>query len=472
MQRLIDETNRVPSAADQEPKRVFVKSYGCQMNVYDAQRMTDALDARGYRETAEVGNADLVILNTCHIRERASEKIFSELGKLKLMKSAALADGRAVQIVVAGCVAQAEGSEIIKRQAAVDLVIGSQNYHRLPELLERARGAGPLVDTEFPVESKFDHLPAPSPARLAARGVSAFVTVQEGCDKFCSFCVVPYTRGAEVCRPVSAILDEVTSLVSSGISEITLIGQNVNAYHGQDPQGRDVSLAQLIEHVAKVPGVSRIRYTTSHPRDMSDDLIMAHGNVPSLMPYLHLPVQSGSDRILSAMNRKHTSANYIRLIEKIRKACPDIAFSSDFIVGFPGETEQDFQATMQLVAEVQFASAYSFKYSPRLGTPAAVLGEQVGEDVKSRRLAELQQLLDEQRHAFDRASVGKILPVLFEKPGRHPGQQVGKTPYLQAVYVAEASNLIGKIIDVEILEATSNSLRGAVCSSQLGGASN
>ena len=472
MQRLMDETHRDPNAAEQEPKRVFVKSYGCQMNVYDAQRMTDALDARGYRETADVGSADLVILNTCHIREKASEKIFSELGKLKLMKAAALTEGRSVQIVVAGCVAQAEGGEIIKRQAAVDLVIGSQNYHRLPELLDRARGAGPVVDTEFPVESKFDHLPTPSAARMAARGVSAFVTVQEGCDKFCSFCVVPYTRGAETCRPVSAVIDEVKSLISSGISEITLIGQNVNAYHGLDAQGRDVSLAKLIDHVGKVPGISRIRYTTSHPRDMSDDLIEAHRDVPSLMPYLHLPVQSGADRILAAMNRKHTSADYIRLIEKIRRARPDISFSSDFIVGFPGETDQDFQATMQLVAEVQFASAYSFKYSPRPGTPAAVLVDQVEEDVKAHRLAQLQQLLDQQRHAFDKASVGKTLPVLFEKPGRHPGQQVGKTPYLQAVYVTEASNLIGKVVDVAILEAMSNSLRGAVSSSQLGGASN
>ncbi len=470
MQRLMDETKRDPDAAEQEPKRVFVKSYGCQMNVYDAQRMTDALDARGYRETIDLGSAHLVILNTCHIREKASEKIFSELGKLKLMKSAASAEGRSVQIVVAGCVAQAEGGEIIRRQSAVDLVVGSQNYHRLPELLDKSRTVGPIVDTEFPVESKFDHLPSPSATRLAARGVSAFVTVQEGCDKFCSFCVVPYTRGAEACRPAQAVIDEVVSLTSSGVSEITLIGQNVNAYHGQDAQGCDVSLAKLIEHVARVPGVSRIRYTTSHPRDMSDDLLDAHKNVAPLMPYLHLPVQSGSDRVLAAMNRKHTSADYLRLIERIRKARPDISFSSDFIVGFPGETEEDFRATMQLVAEVQFASAYSFKYSPRPGTPAAVLDDQVGEDVKSHRLAELQQLLDQQRRAFDKASVGRTLPVLFEKPGRHPGQQVGKTPYLQAVYVAESSNLIGKVVDVAILEATSNSLRGAVGSSQLGGA--
>lgn len=469
MQRLTDETQPDPRAAPLKPKRVFVKSYGCQMNVYDAQRMTDALDARGYSETVDVGSADLVILNTCHIREKASEKIFSELGKLKLMKSAALAEGRSVQIVVAGCVAQAEGAEIIKRQSAVDVVIGSQNYHRLPELLDQSRAAGSLVDTEFPVESKFDHLPAPSAPRMAARGVSAFVTVQEGCDKFCSFCVVPYTRGAETCRPVQAIMDEIAALASAGVSEITLIGQNVNAYQGLDAQGRNVSLAKLIEHVAKVPGVRRIRYTTSHPRDMSDDLIEAHRDVESLMPYLHLPVQSGSDRILTAMNRKHTAADYLRLIERIRNARPDISFSSDFIVGFPGETEEDFQATMQLVAQVQFASAYSFKYSPRLGTPAAVLNDPVEEAVKARRLAELQQLLDQQRRAFDRASVGKTLAVLFEKPGRYPGQQVGKTPYLQAVYV-ESSNLIGKVVDVAILEATSNSLRGAVASSQHGGA--
>ncbi|MFN3890052.1 MAG: tRNA (N6-isopentenyl adenosine(37)-C2)-methylthiotransferase MiaB [Beijerinckiaceae bacterium] len=443
-------------------KRVFVKSYGCQMNVYDAQRMTDILDARGYSETDGPEKADLVILNTCHIREKASEKIFSELGKLRLMKAAAEAEGRAMQIVVAGCVAQAEGAEIVRRQRAVDLVVGPQNYHRLPDLLDQSSATKGIVDTDFPVESKFDHLPDPSTERLGARGVSAFVTVQEGCDKFCSFCVVPYTRGAETSRPVQAILDEVGTLASAGVKEITLIGQNVNAYHGRDANGRVVSLAGLITHVAGVPGVQRIRYTTSHPRDMADDLIEAHRDIPALMPYLHLPVQSGSDRILDAMNRKHTAEAYLRLVERIRKARPDIAFSSDFIVGFPGETDADFQATMRLISEVRFASAYSFKYSPRPGTPASELGAQLPEDVKSSRLAQLQQLLDAQRRAFDTSVVGSRLPVLFEKPGRHPGQYVGKSPYLQAVYVDGPDDLIGSIADVNVVEAMPNSLRGAV----------
>jgi tRNA-2-methylthio-N6-dimethylallyladenosine synthase len=443
-------------------KRVFIKSYGCQMNVYDAQRMTDVLEARGFQEASEADSADLVILNTCHIREKASEKIFSELGKLKLLKSSARAEGRSLQVVVAGCVAQAEGAEIVRRQRAVDLVVGPQNYHRLPELLDRIGNGSSVVDTDFPVESKFDHMPEPSAKRIGARGVSAFVTVQEGCDKFCSFCVVPYTRGAEFSRPASAILDEVSALTSAGVKEVTLIGQNVNAYHGLDANGRETSLARLIERVADLPGLARIRYTTSHPRDMADDLLEAHRDVPALMPYLHLPVQSGSDAILAAMNRKHTRADYARLVEKIRKFRSDIAFSSDFIVGFPGESDEDFQDTMRLVADVGFASAFSFKYSPRLGTPATDLIDQIPEAVKADRLSQLQKLLDQQRRAFDLSVVGKTLPVLFEKPGRHHGQQVGKTPYLQAVYVETQNDLIGVIAEVEILEATSNSLRGRV----------
>lgn len=472
MQRRTDMTQVAGQPEAQPARRVFVKSYGCQMNVYDAQRMTDVLDARGYKEASEPDNADLVILNTCHIREKASEKIFSELGKLKQMKSLAKTEGRSVQVVVAGCVAQAEGAEIIRRQRAVDLVIGPQNYHRLPELLARAESGAAVVDTDFPVESKFDRLPEPSAARLGARGVSAFVTVQEGCDKFCSFCVVPYTRGAESSRPLEAIIDEIVALAAAGVKEITLIGQNVNAYHGRDALGRDISLAKLIESVANVPGVVRIRYTTSHPRDMADDLIEAHKDVPALMPYLHLPVQSGSDGILAAMNRKHSAAEYVRLVDKIRSSRPDIAFSSDFIVGFPGETDDDFQATMRLVSQVRFASAYSFKYSPRPGTPASELRDQVPEGVKAQRLSELQELLDRQRRAFDLAVVGSRLPVLFEKAGRHPGQQVGKTPYLQAVYVEGAADLIGSIAEVDIGEAMSNSLRGRVVSSQDGGVSN
>lgn len=472
MQRRTDMTQLVGQPAAKAAKRVFVKSYGCQMNVYDAQRMTDVLDARGYKEAADADNADLVILNTCHIREKASEKIFSELGKLRQMKFSAKAEGRSLQVVVAGCVAQAEGAEIIRRQRAVDLVVGPQNYHRLPELLARAEGGAGVVDTDFPIESKFDHLPEPSAARLGARGVSAFVTVQEGCDKFCSFCVVPYTRGAETSRPLEPIIDEVSALAAAGVREITLIGQNVNGYHGRDARGRDISLAKLIERVANVPGVARIRYTTSHPRDMADDLIEAHKDVRELMPYLHLPVQSGSDRILAAMNRKHGAAEYVRLAEKIRKARPDIAFSSDFIVGFPGETDDDFQATMQLVSEVRFASAYSFKYSARPGTPASDLGDQVVEDVKAQRLSDLQKLLDQQRHAFDLSVVGSRLPVLFEKPGRYPGQQIGKSAYLQAVYVDGPADLIGVIANVEIREAMSNSLRGSVVSQEDGGVSN
>jgi tRNA-2-methylthio-N6-dimethylallyladenosine synthase len=441
------------------------------MNVYDAQRMTDVLESGGYRSSDNPDDAELVILNTCHIREKASEKIFSELGKLRLMKSAAAAEGRSMQIVVAGCVAQAEGSEIVRRQPAVDLVVGPQNYHRLPDLLMRAQKQRGVIDTDFPVESKFDHLPEPSRAAIAARGVSAFVTVQEGCDKFCTFCVVPYTRGAETSRPVEAILKEVEILASAGVKEITLIGQNVNAFHGADAKGRVISLARLVELVALTPGVERIRYTTSHPRDMSDDLLEAHRDIPALMPYLHLPVQSGSDRVLEAMNRKHQALEYVRLTEKIRRFRPDIAFSSDFIVGFPGETDADFHDTLRLVAEVRFASAYSFKYSPRPGTPAAALGGQVDEETKATRLSELQKLVDHQRHEFDRSVVGSTLPVLFEKPGRHPGQQVGKSPYLQAVYVEESSDCIGKVLDVDILEATSNSLRGAVKKSREGGAS-
>lgn len=465
------QTHADPAATSQTQKRVFVKSYGCQMNVYDAQRMTDVLESDGYRSSDNPVDAELVILNTCHIREKASEKIFSELGKLKLMKSAAAAEGRSVQIVVAGCVAQAEGAEIVRRQPAVDLVVGPQNYHRLADLLTRAKNQRGVVDTDFPVESKFDHLPEASRDAIAARGVSAFVTVQEGCDKFCTFCVVPYTRGAETSRPVAAILKEVKSLTSAGVREITLIGQNVNAFHGADEKGRAVSLARLVELVALTPGVQRIRYTTSHPRDMSDDLLEAHRDIPALMPYLHLPVQSGSDRVLDAMNRKHQASEYIRLTEKIRRFRPDIAFSSDFIVGFPGESDSDFKDTLRLVEEVRFASAYSFKYSSRPGTPAAALDGQIDEATKASRLGELQKLLDCQRHEFDRSVVGSILPVLFEKPGRHAGQQVGKSPYLQAVYVDNSSDCIGKVLDVEIMEATSNSLRGEVKSSREGGAS-
>jgi tRNA-2-methylthio-N6-dimethylallyladenosine synthase len=441
-------------------KRFLIKSYGCQMNVYDAQRMGDALADNGYRETVEIGEADLIILNTCHIREKASEKIYSELGKLRILKNEKSASGKQVKIAVAGCVAQAEGSEISRRQPAVDLVVGPQNYHRLPALVGQANAHNRIVDTEFPLESKFDHLVSPSAARIQKRGVSAFVTIQEGCDKFCAFCVVPYTRGAEVSRPVESILNEVRSLVDGGVREVTIIGQNVNAYDGVKTGGAKTSLAYLIAALADITDLARIRYTTSHPNDMTDDLIAAHGDIDKLMPFLHLPVQSGSDRILRAMNRKHTADHYRRIIERVRKVRTDIAVSSDFIVGFPGETEQDFEDTLALVRDIGFASTFSFKYSMRPGTPAAEIEEQISEDVMSERLAKLQMLVEKQRREFNFSMVGRTVPVLFEKAGRYPDQLVGKTPYLQTVQVMATSQWIGKIGSVEITEAATNSLFG------------
>ena len=441
-------------------RKVLIRSYGCQMNAYDATRMGDLLEREGFEETDRQEHADLVILNTCHIREKASEKVFSELGRLRELKQARAASGETMRIAVAGCVAQAEGGEIRRRQPAVDLVVGPQNYHRLGELLKQAETNGSAVDTEFPVEDKFDHLAPPSARRVAQRGVSAFVTVQEGCDKFCTFCVVPYTRGAEVSRPVGSILAEVRGLAAGGVREITLIGQNVNAYHGENERGETISLAQLMREVAGIEGIERIRYTTSHPRDMMDDLIAAHRDLPALMPYLHLPVQSGSDRILAAMNRQHRAQDYIDLIVRIRTARPDIALSSDFIVGFPGETEDDFQATLNLIEKTVFASSYFFKYSVRPGTPAAEIGSQVSEDVKSERLARLQKLVDSQREAFNSGTVGQRLDVLFERDGRHPGQIVGKTPYLQTVQVEAGRELIGRCVQVEITQAGSNTLFG------------
>ncbi|MBN9064290.1 MAG: tRNA (N6-isopentenyl adenosine(37)-C2)-methylthiotransferase MiaB [Rhizobiales bacterium 65-9] len=449
------------SSASGAPKKVFIKAYGCQMNVYDAARMADVMAPEGYGETAEMADADLVILNTCHIREKAAEKVYSELGRVRELKQARAAGGRPVEVVVAGCVAQAEGAEILRRAPAVDLVVGPQSYHRLPELVRRAR-AERLVDTDFPVEDKFDHLPRPSPERTRARGVSAFVTVQEGCDKFCSFCVVPYTRGAEVSRPVAKIIADARALADAGVREVTLIGQNVNAYHGLDEQGRPAALADLFEAVARIDGIARIRYSTSHPRDMDDALIAAHRDLPALAPYLHLPVQSGSDRILAAMNRKHGADDYRRIVERARAARPDIALSSDFIVGFPGETDADFEDTMRLARDVNFASAFFFKYSPRPGTPAASLTDQVPEEAKTERLAALQALLDEQRFAFNEATIGKTADVLFERPGRHPGQIVGKTPWLQTVQVDAPASLIGEIMPVLITGRGTNSLFGAL----------
>ncbi len=442
-------------------RKVFVKSYGCQMNVYDSRRMADTLVRDGFIETGSADDADLVILNTCHIREKAAEKVYSELGRMRVLKSNAAKDGRDLLIAVAGCVAQAEGEEIIRRAPTVDLVVGSQNYHRLPALIARAQD-GPVVETEFPVEDKFDHLADPTPAATRARGIAAFVTVQEGCDKFCTFCVVPYTRGAEVSRPVDKIIAEVARLTDAGVREITLIGQNVNAYHGEGPDGRSWTLGALLARIAEVPGVARLRYTTSHPRDVDDSLIAAHRDLPMLMPQLHLPVQSGSDRILAAMNRRHTRADYLYVIDRLRAARPDMAFSSDFIVGFPGEREEDFRDTLGIVDEVRYASAFSFKYSPRPGTPAADRDDQVAEPEKIDRLARLQEQLEQHRQSFNTRCRGQVFPVLFERPGRLPGQLVGRSPHLQPVQVMAPSTLIGEMAEVEITAIGSNSLFGTL----------
>jgi tRNA-2-methylthio-N6-dimethylallyladenosine synthase len=431
-------------------RRVFVKSYGCQMNVYDSQRMGDVLALLGFAPVEDAAEADLVILNTCHIRERAAEKVYSELGRMKRLK--ARRDGMVV--AVAGCVAQAEGTEIIRRAPVVDLVFGPQTYHRLPDLLRRhARKGGSIVETEFPAEDKFEKLAEPR-----ARGVTAFLTVQEGCDKFCSFCVVPYTRGAEFSRPVGQIVTEARKLAAGGVREVTLLGQNVNAYRGTGPGGEATSLARLIGLLSEIDGLERIRFTTSHPREMSDDLIEALAGNPKLMPYLHLPIQAGSDRVLKAMNRGHTARHYVDLIARIRRARPDIAISGDFIVGFPGETEEDFAQTLSVVREVEYASAFSFKYSARPGTPAAEREDQVEDADKAERLARLQALLDRQQRAFNAACVGRILPVLIEKPGRHPGQFAGRSPYLQPVHLAAQGCHIGDIVAVEIDGLGSNSL--------------
>jgi tRNA-2-methylthio-N6-dimethylallyladenosine synthase len=442
-------------------RKFYVRSYGCQMNVYDAQRMADTLAGDGMSETDTAESADLIILNTCHIREKAAEKIYSELGRLRVLKQEAAEQDRRVTIAVAGCVAQAEGAEILRRAPAVDIVVGSQSYHKLPQLVTESARA-PVVETEFPAEDRFEFLTPPSPATIRTRGVSAFLTVQEGCDKFCTFCVVPYTRGAEVSRPVAKIIAEAKHLAAAGVREITLIGQNVNAYHGEDVDGRPATLAKLLSRIANIPGIVRLRYTTSHPRDMSDDLIAAHRDLAPLMPQLHLPVQSGSDRVLAAMNRKHTASDYLRVIERLRAARPDITLTSDFIVGFPGETEADFHETLRLIEEVNYSGAYSFKYSARPGTPAAELGDQVPEAEKSERLARLQKLVERDRRAFDEKCVGKTLEVLLEKPGRLPGQLVGRSPYLQSVHVMAAPEHIGEVKMVTITGLGTYTLFGAL----------
>ncbi|NCO85567.1 MAG: tRNA (N6-isopentenyl adenosine(37)-C2)-methylthiotransferase MiaB [Rhodobacterales bacterium] len=428
-------------------KKLFIKTYGCQMNVYDSERMAEALGGQGYVATDSAEGADMVLLNTCHIREKAAEKVYSDLGRLRPLRAA----NPDLKIAVAGCVAQAEGAEIQRRMPMVDLVMGPQSYHRLPEMAARLGAGEKVLDTEFAPDDKFDHLGA---RPRAARGPSAFLTVQEGCDKFCAFCVVPYTRGAEVSRPADRIVTEARALVEAGVREITLLGQNVNAYHGHAD-----GLAGLIGALARIDGLGRIRYTTSHPNDMDDALIAAHGSEPKLMPYLHLPVQSGSDRILKAMNRKHTTEGYLRLIDRIRAARPDILLSGDFIVGFPGETEEDFDATLALVRAVGYGMAYSFKYSTRPGTPAAER-PQLSEDVMDDRLQRLQTLITAQQHAAQEAMIGRVVDVLFEKPGRMPGQMTGKSGHLHPVHVNGPDNLRGQIRKVRITASANNSLAG------------
>ena len=442
-------------------KQLFIATYGCQMNVYDSARMAELLAPLGFAQTQTPESADLVILNTCHIREKASEKVFSELGKLRALKlrKARRGDGRML-IAVGGCVAQAEGEEIRHRAPFVDLVFGPQTYHRLPDMVMqvlRANGAA-VIDTSFPEEPKFDHLSSSRPEQ----GATAFLTVQEGCDKFCTFCVVPYTRGAEYSRPVSQVLDEARQIIDIGVREITLLGQNVNAYHGVGPDGEEWRLGRLIEALAAFPRLDRIRYTTSHPRDVDDALIAAHRDVPKLMPFLHLPVQSGSDRVLTAMNRRHSVDDYRRVVDRLRAARPDLALSTDLIVGFPGEFDEDFEATLDLVGEVCFAQAYSFKYSPRPGTPAASATSQVPDDVKNDRLARLQDVLAKQQLAFNQACIGRTFPVLLDKPGRYPGQLVGRSPYLQSVHLMAENINIGDIAPVTICAASQNSLSGTL----------
>jgi len=443
-----------------ETKRLHVITWGCQMNVYDSARMADVLAPLGYAATPSPADADMVILNTCHIREKATEKVFSELGRLRHFKQARAADGKRTILAVAGCVAQAEGAEILARAPYVDIVLGPQTYHRLPEMVAQAsRAAGAALHTDFPPDSKFDHLPDTA-APQTPGGITAFLSIQEGCDKFCSFCVVPYTRGAEFSRPASAIIAEARRLAAAGAREITLLGQNVNAYHGDGPNGAPWSLARLLHALADIENLARLRYTTSHPRDMSDDLIAAHGEIPALMPYLHLPVQSGSDRILAAMNRRHSIADFHRTIEKLRAVRPDIALSSDFIVGHPGETASDFAATLRLAREIRFAQAYSFKYSPRPGTPAATNAAQVPEPDKDRRLQELQAQLRDDTLAFNQSCVGLTAEILITGPGRRPGQIGGRSPWLQPVHLTGPVSLAGQVVPVRLTEAHQNSLSG------------
>ena len=445
-------------------KRLHMITWGCQMNVYDSGRMADVLAPLGYSPSSRPDDADMIILNTCHIRDRAAEKVFSELGRLRVIKQARAEAGQRTILAVAGCVAQAEGAEILARAPYVDIVLGPQTYHRLPEMVARAsRAAGAVIETDFPAEQKFDHLPEAS----APQGLTAFLTIQEGCDKFCSFCVVPYTRGMETSRPAASVLAEARRLVGQGTREITLLGQNVNAWHGDGPDGKPRTLGWLMRALAQIPDLLRIRYSTSHPRDMDDELIAAHVEVPQVMPFLHLPVQSGSDRILTAMNRKHTAAEYRDIIARLRGARPDIALSSDFITGHPGETDADFAETMALVREIGFAGSFSFKYSSRPGTPAAGAPHQVPEPVKDARLQELQALLRVQQAAFNADCIGRTAAVLFTGHARHPGQIVGRSPWLQPVHVIGSGALIGTEVMVKITTANTNSLSGVLASTSV-----
>lgn len=455
-------------------KKVFIKTYGCQMNVYDSERMGDALTMSGYAKTDDIEAADLVLVNTCHIREKATEKIYSEIGRLRGLRKRRQASGADLKIAIAGCVAQAEGEAMIKRAPEVDLVIGPQTYHRLPHLLKRTDAGEKVVETEYSLDDKYALLPAPEAKRVRAGGVSAFLTVQEGCDKFCTFCVVPYTRGNEHSRSVAEIKAEAEMLVSNGVRELTLLGQNVNAWHGVGADGKEAGLAALLYALADIPELKRLRYTTSHPRDMDDALIEAHRDLPKLMPFLHLPVQSGSDRILKAMNRRHTAADYLRTIDKIKTARPDIALSSDFIVGFPGETDEDFEATLQLIRDVGFASSYTFKYSARPGTPAAEMENEVESHVADARLAELQDLINAQQATFLGSLVGKTIEVLIEKPGREQGQSVGRSPWLIPVVLSQNNGNIGETVSVRIGEAGRNTLNaeGLVQSAAVNGRKN
>jgi tRNA-2-methylthio-N6-dimethylallyladenosine synthase len=447
-------------------KKLHIKTYGCQMNVYDSARMADVLAPLGYELSDQPDDADMVILNTCHIREKAAEKVYSELGRLRQFKNKKAETGEAMILAVAGCVAQAEGEEVFARAPFIDMVFGPQTYHRLPEMIAKAtRSSGGVLDIDFPAEAKFDSLPAASGTDTR----SAFLTVQEGCDKFCTFCVVPYTRGAEFSRPAKDVLADARRLVADGVCEITLLGQNVNNYHGEGPGTQEWGLGRLIHALAEIDGLARIRYTTSYPADVDDELIAAHRDVPALMPFLHLPVQSGSDRILKAMNRRHDSSDYRRLVEQLRAARPDLALSSDFIVGFPGETDDDFAQTLNLVDEIGFVQAYSFKYSPRPGTPAAEYDRQVDDEEKTGRLLRLQDLLNKQQRSFNESLVGKTLPVLFDRHGRFEDQLVGRSPYMQPVHIDGGANLFGRIVDVHIKAGFANSLAGEV-SESIGGA--